>query len=307
MKNAFLILICCFSLNLSAQLLFGDKKDTYYYLDIKGDSARLEVFQDQLYAIYKIDEITLNKGLEQNVLFFGSNHKIVRIKGKMNLLYRKALTNETLKIELLPAPKDNRESLRKEAYYCKKSKELANLQDSLAGPSHRSTFSIERNPDNSYSSAEYIRFTDQLMDTLTKQIISAADKTALAFYRDIDSIYTLTPNEIYTLLNKAKYEFHYGGALVYATAIARPDILISFVDKNSPNKLFVLKAIRDHKYHDAIISKVKAYPVDSYAKSEILKQKRNKSVRSKAGKGAFVALIVAEVGLIAALIIAALK
>ncbi len=307
MKNTLIVIISFLSLNSSAQLLFGDKKDTYYYLDIKGDSARLEVFQDQLYTIYKIDETTLNKGQEQNILFYGSGHKIVKIKGKMNLLYKNALTNEILKIELLPTPKDNRESLRKEAYYCKKSKELTNLQDSLAGPSHRSTFSIDRNPDNSYSSAEYIRFTDQLMDTLTKQIASAADKTALAFYKDVDSIYTLTPTEIYSLLNKAKYEFYYSSAFVYAVAVARPEVLISFVDKNSPNKLFVLKSIRDHKYHDAIIAKVKAYPVDSYAKSEILKQKRNNTMRSKAGKGAFVALIVAEVGLIAALIIAALK
>lgn len=306
MKNLFLLIFSFFTFNTFAQLYFGDKKDTYYYVEIKGDSARLEVFKDQLYTVYKTDEVTLAKSQDLNVMF-GSFHKIVKMKGKMNLLYKNSATNGVIKVELAPCPKDNREALRKEAYYCKKSKELANLQDSLAGPSHRSTFSLERNPDNSYTSAEYIRFTDQLMDTLTKQIIAAADKTALAFYKDIDSIYVLRPNDLINLLNKAKYEFHYATSLVYATAAARPDVLISFVDKNGPNKPIVLKTIRDHKYHNIIISKVKAYPQESYAKSEILKQKRRKNVKEGSGKGAIAALIIAEVGLIAALIIAALK
>jgi hypothetical protein len=303
----FILALCTFiNLNGFSQLLFGDKNDTYYYIEITGDSARLEVFKDQLYTITKTDDITLSKNQDPNVPW-GNSQKIIKVKGKMVLLYKSASSSEVTKIELQACPKDNREALRKEAFYCKTSRELANLQDSLAGPSHRSTYSIERNTDAGVASADYIRSVNTLMDSLTKMITASADKTALAFYKDIDSIYVLRPNDLFNLLNKAKYEFHYGRSLVYTTATARPEIMIQYIDKSTASKPIVLKVIRDHKYHDDIIAKVKATPGESYAKSEILKQKRRKSVKDKAGKGAFAALIVAEIGLIAALIITALR
>jgi hypothetical protein len=306
MKKTLLLILSFFSLSSSAQLLFGDKHDTYYYVELKGDSARLEVFKDQLYTITKTNDITLGKNQDPNVPY-GSSPKIIKVKGKMVLLYNEDPSKEIAKIELQAAPKDNREALRKEAYYCKKSRELTNIQDSLAGPSHRSNYSIERNTDADVASADYIRSVDLLMDTLTKMITTAADKTALSYYKDIDSIYVLRTNDIFSLLNKAKYEFYYGQALVYTTATARPEVLIQYIDKYSANKPLILKVIRDHKYHDGIISRIKAYPSESYAKSEILKQTRRKNVKDKAGRGAFAALIIAEIGLIAALIIVALK
>jgi hypothetical protein len=306
MKNIFLLILICFTLSGFSQLYFGDKHNTYYYVEIKGDSAHLEVFKDELYSVYKTDETTLNKNQDPNIPF-GSYHKIIKSKDKLNLLYKNASSNDVTKIELRIAPKDNRELLRKEAYYCKKNKTLSDLQDSLAGPTHRSTYTIERNNDSTVSSRDYIKSTDLIMDSLSKQIVAAADKTALSFYADIDSLYALRPNDIFNLLNKAKYEFHYGRSLVYSTATMRPEVLIQFVDKNTVNKPTILRVIRDHRYHDAIIAKVKAYPVESYAKSEIIKQKRRKTIKDRAGKGVFAALIVAEIGLIAALIITALK
>jgi hypothetical protein len=305
MKNTLFLILTCFNLSGFAQLFLGDKNNTYHYVELKGDSAHLEIFKDQLYSLIKIHDEVLTKS-QDSTMPYGSSNKVIKQKNKYYLLYKPSTSNDVTKIELKPCLKDIRESLRKEAYFCQKNQELSQLQDSLAGPAQRSTYSLTRNTDT-IPSKEYIRITDQLMDSLSKEVIASADKTAQSFYKDMDSIYNMKQNEIFNLLNKAKYEYHYGRSLVYTTATVRPEILISFIEKNNTNKLIVLRTIRDHKYLKGIITKVKAYPVDTYGKAEILKQNRKRNVRESAGRAAFAGLILAEIALIAGLIVVALR
>ncbi len=305
MKNTLLVILSCFTLTSFSQLYFADRSNVYYYVDIRGDSARIEIFKDHLYVLDKKADEMLAKNSSGNILF-GSQNKIVKHKKDLYLIYKEPLSKELLKVKLEPCMKDIREKLRKEAYYCLKGAELSKLQDSLAGPSHRSDYSINRSVDST-SSSEYFKITNAIVDSLSKEIKTQADPTAQYFYSDMDSLYLLKQTEIFALLKKARYDFHYGQCLLYNVASVRPEILIAYVDKNLPNKPLVLKTIRDHAYFREINSKVKASSIQTYAKSEILKQKRKRIIRDKAGRGTIAGLIIGEIALIAVLVIVALK
>ena len=283
------------------QLYFGDVNYVYYYVDLKKDSATIEMFKDNLNSIEKRGFERLGKG-NGNILFSNTSSKVVEQKGKYYLLRQEKGRKKLNKIKLNLCETDVREGLRMEAHYCAKKDQLEHLEDSLAGLSGRSSYSLERSVDWSASEA-YIAYLDQTFDSLSKKISKKADPNAVRTYAIMDSIKLKEPKELFDHLKKAKFEFYYGQTLIFQLGVHRPEILISYLSKNPDKKPEVLKVIRDHKYFREIIAGVHAWPEKSPIKPEIEKQKRKRVWRDARAKTGLKVLIGVEVAVILGVIL----
>lgn len=275
MKKQFIFIILFFAVyNVFPQLYFGDQDYVYYYVDLKNDSASLEMFKDNLSSVEKKSYEILYKRSGE-VLFANAQNKIIKQKNKLYLLHQELGSNKIIKVKLDLCQTDVREGLRMESHYHLRKVQLEKLKDSLAGSTSKSTFTLEKSIDWN-SSAAYIADLDRTFDSLSRKITRKADANAVRAYAIMDSIPQREASELLEYLKKAKYEYYYGQSLIYRIGVNRPEVLIAFLNRNPERQDEILKVIREHKYYREIIASVKSWPEKTPVKKEIEKQKRKR-------------------------------
>jgi hypothetical protein len=301
MRRLFTLVLAFITANAFSQLYFSDKKDVYYYVELNKDSAHVEVYKDFIYSVAKWDDVMLFTKGQGEVLFTSENNKIVKDKNSLYLLHKETPGKNVLRLKLVQAPRDDREGLRMESHYCMRKDQLYKLEDSLAGLTGKSTYTLNRDKDWT-SSAGYIKELDKVFDSLSRKITRKADANAVRTYAIMDSLPQMSASDLLEYLKKAKFEYYYGQTLLYRMGTQRPEVLIAFLNKHPERKEEVLTAIRDHKYYKEIIASVKSWPEKTPVKKEIEKQKRKRMARDGAFRSLYFGLIAIEAVVIIGLI-----
>lgn len=310
MRKALLILLLIISGHGFSQLYFARLTYFEFYVEINKDSAHVEIFRYNRYYFTgkKSDEFLFRQTNKGDTLFAGEKNKIIKTKGLYYLLYYPKNQKKQSKVELMLCLSDNRENLRKQDYSFIMKQKLIRLEDSLSGP----VISIKTNADEAisdlntskFSYHEYKRVTSRLSDSLILKIIELKDPVASYFYAAIDSLKLLDTNRVYNLLSTAKYNFFYGKYLLEKVAKEKPELLVRYIDKDPSNKKTLLQTIKYHRHGYEMIKNVKAVPLKTKGKKEIVKQKRKNAVDNALASGLYITIILAELALLTLLIVA---
>lgn len=300
-----LLLIFIFSIlsgfSSSAQLYFAKKGWTFYYAEITGDSARVEVFSSYRYFTHlESDEYIKLENEETKSLSAEKQNRLIKSNEKVNLLHK--IRNKYDKAKLKPIEVDNRDHFRKEAYSTRKANEVHKFGDSLSVENRFSYyalhFSLEKLPLN-----EYIHEVDRKVDSAKTSIIQSKDSLVTYYYNMADNLEEIDPAQAFDLLSKADYKKAYGKYLIREMAMKKPALLIQYINKKPINRKPILRTIRQHDKFKEIVSQVKAEPGKSKGKRLLVKQKFNRHLSDAGAISLAVSVVAVELAIIPLVII----
>ena len=296
-----------FSFSAFTQLYTGSKKWNTYFFEIKDDSAHIEVYvdSDQSFVLEELnEEIVL---IKKDTLASFSNLRIVKEEDAYYALWKAEDKKKFQKIALELTEIDNRKEHRRKAYMSILRIDLFNILDSLSGPEKYIEVDINEAyltlADKELPDSTFFNEAILLKHNLTKIIKENQHPKVRNTYLKIDSLGVISASEINNLLAETNYTFFYGDILLVDLSKKNPKALIDYLDSNPENKKVILQKIKNHEQLNLIVENVAKVTENSVGKTEILEQKQKMEQKKKIKKIAHSALIVAEVGMLTAVII----
>lgn len=301
MRLLLICLITFFALQANAQVYSAYKASMIYFVEIKKDSAKVEIYDDSHTRF-------VHKSFDDFIAMNATNpHKLIELevrKGNYILKVRKDTNKRFKKIHLKSAASVDGKTLRNQYYLSHTSTLMLKLLDSLSGPNSRIYVDIYdryRKVNINLTDNEYQTLVDKITDSLKVEINHLKNPSIDVYYQKSNSISKLDTLEIYNLLSKSNYKFTYSNYLLHKIAIARPEVLVAYIDTKPSNEKLVLRAIRDHRNFKEITKNVKETALSSKGKRKIVKQKSKRIISDISLGTAYLSIILVEIAALTAL------
>ena len=306
-KVKLIITILFFSTHLFSQLYTAKKGCFIIYVDIKGDTARKEIFSDNHHVrlISLIDDELLFKK-KNDTIYSHSTSYIINKKTKYTLNTK--ILGRNKKIILQKCKEDHRDLFRKQGYQKRRLLALYQLHDSISYKNDSLSYGIVK-PLSSFNTYNlsynvFVKMCDSLADSIKSIFVRRQDPNINYLYQKADSINSLDSLSIYMFLEGLDYQRYYAKYFLYKLSEKKPELLISYINRNPNNKNKILYAIRYHKKLEEIIQNIKQVPISCRGKKEIQKQKSKLTSTNILTGVTYVGIIIAEIAIITLIIVA---
>ena len=304
MRKIFIVVLILFwSNNLFSQLYYAHKGWRSFYADINTDSAHVEIFEyaPKFFMLQDLDECLKPKNQDDKLKYISTKSQIEQKRGKFYLTYK--IENEkNKKVKLKSCKTDYRLDFRKRSYSTKKATYSHKLNDSLSANINFGSSAFFLTQEN-LPFDEYTKAVDVIFDSINTRILFFKDTTVNLYYMKANAISQIDSGEIYDLLEKANYKNTCAKYFIYKLSQQKPEALVNYVKKEPVNKKELLNLIMDHERFKEITNNVKAIPVKSSAKKQIVKQKTKRIAEDTAIASGLITLVMAELAIIPLLIV----